>query len=107
MEAIKRKLNTFIDNIIDSFSEDIYTRPPEDISTYTISTEGSPLQPLLSENISKRKQLSFYIPNFFFIAGEPKLLYFILQFIHLFILSVRSSCASRFACKIHLKMVVY
>lgn len=68
MEAIKRKLNTFIDNIIDSFSEDIYTRPPEDISTYTISTEGSPLQPLLSENISKRKQLSFYIPNFFFIA---------------------------------------
>ena len=68
MEAIKRKLNTFIDNIIDSFSEDIYTRPPEDISTYTISTEGSPLQPLSSENISKRKQLSFYIPNFFFIA---------------------------------------
>jgi hypothetical protein len=105
LEAIKRKLNTFIDNIIDSFSEDIYTRPPEDISTYTISTEGSPLQPLLSENISKRKQLSFYIPNFFFLLR--KLLYFILQFIHLFILSVRSSCASRFACKIHLKMVVY
>jgi hypothetical protein len=75
LEAIKRKLNTFIDNIIDSFSEDIYTRPPEDISTYTISTEGSPLQPLLSENISKRKQLSFYIPNFFFIA-QATLFYF-------------------------------
>jgi hypothetical protein len=93
LEAIKRKLNTFIDNIIDSFSEDIYTRPPEDISTYTISTEGSPLQPLSSENISKRKQLSFYIPNFFLLR---KLLYFILLrklLIHLFILSVRSSCA--------------